>query len=122
MSDFWRFKTERRMCISLLDVKNEMINWKKPRDLAVIRVFYQGHFLCRVICAEFAGQHISLKEVIQARTQQRKRVRQGIKDRLSVVEQIQTGTSPESSQSELSPSPVEAAPPITPRLKRYFNE
>ncbi|GHO88189.1 Mu transposase C-terminal domain-containing protein [Dictyobacter formicarum] len=94
-----------------------------PRDLAVIRVFYQGRFLCRAICAEFAGQYISLKEVIQTRTQQRKRVRQGIKDRLSVVEQIQTGTSSESSQSEHSPSPVEATPPpITPRLKRYFNE
>lgn len=94
-----------------------------PRDLAVIRVFYQGRFLCRAICAEFAGEHISLKEVIQARTQQRNRVRQGIKDRLSVVEQIQAGTSSESLLSELSPSPVEpATPPITPRLKRYFNE
>src|SRR5207302_9725767 len=51
-----------------------------PRDLAVIRVFYQERFLCRAICAELAGQQISLKEVIQARTQQRKRVRQGIKE------------------------------------------
>ena len=58
-------------------------------DLAVIRVFYQERFLCRAICAELAGQQISLKEVIQARTQQRKRVRQGIKERLSVVEQLQ---------------------------------
>jgi putative transposase len=89
-----------------------------PRDLAVIRVFYQERFLCRAICAELAGQQISLKEVIQARTQQRKRVRQGIKERLSVVEQLQA-----SKPSEALPPPVEpVVPPTTPRLKRYFNE
>ena len=44
-----------------------------PRDLAVIRVFYHERFLCRAVCPELAGQQISLKEVIQARIQQRKR-------------------------------------------------
>src|SRR2546421_9789372 len=89
-----------------------------PRDLAVIRVFYQERFLCRAICAELAGQQISLKEVIQARTQQRKRVRQGIKERLSVVEQLQA-----SKPTEPLPLPAEPVVPLTtPRLKRYFNE
>jgi putative transposase len=89
-----------------------------PRDLAEIRVFYQGSFLCRAICSDFAGQQISLKDVIQARSQQRKRVRQGIKERLSVVEQLQARTSSESPSPPVEP----AVPPTTPRLKRYFNE
>ena len=89
-----------------------------PRDLAVIRVFYQERFLCRAICAELAGQQISLKEVIQARTQRRKCVREGIKERLSVVDQLQART-----PSEPLPPPVEpVVPPTAPRLKRYFNE
>ncbi len=89
-----------------------------PRDLAEIRVFYRERFLCRAICAELAGQQISLKEVIQARTQQRKRVREGIKERLSVVEELQVSKS-----SEPPLPPVEpVVPPTTPRLKRYFNE
>jgi putative transposase len=89
-----------------------------PRDLAEIRVFYQERFLCRAICTELAGQQISLKEVIQARTQQRKRVREGIKERLSVVEELQA-----SKPSEPLPPPVEpVVSPTTPRLKRYFNE
>lgn len=89
-----------------------------PRDLAEVRVFYQERFLCRAICADFAGQQISLKEVIQARTQQRKRVRQGIKERLSIIEQLHA-----SKPAEPPPLPVEpVVPPTTPRLKRYFNE
>ena len=43
-----------------------------PRDLAVIRVFYEERFLCSAICYEFAGTQVSLKEVIQARREQRK--------------------------------------------------
>ena len=89
-----------------------------PRDLAVIRVFYQERFLCQAVCAELAGQQVSLKEVIQARTQQRKRIRQAIKERLSVVEQLQASKSSEPSLSPIEP----AVPPTTPRLKRYFNE
>ena len=89
-----------------------------PRDLAIIRIFYQERFLCRAICSELAGEQISLKEVIQARKEQRKRVRQGVKERLSVVEQLQ-----EAKSSEPTPSPVEPiAPPPTSRLKRYYNE
>jgi len=45
-------------------------------------------------------------------------VRQGIKERLSVVEQLQA-----SKPSEPLPPPVEPAVlPTTPRLKRYYNE
>ena len=32
-----------------------------PRDLAIIRVFYEEHFLCNAVCNEFAGTQVSLK-------------------------------------------------------------
>ena len=89
-----------------------------PRDLAEIRVFYRNSFLCRAICAEFAGREISLKEIIQARTQQRKRVRQGIQERVSAVDQF---LAPQPSPPLLPPvEPVVLDNPS--RLKRYFNE
>jgi|SRR5271165_63878 len=84
-----------------------------PRDLAVIRVFYHELFLCPAVCQELAGTQVSLKEVIQARREQRKRVRQGIRERLSVVEALQ-----KAKKIELA-LPVEK--PAS-RLKRYHNE
>jgi putative transposase len=84
-----------------------------PRDLAVIRVFYAERFLCRAVCTEFAGTQVSLQEVIQARKAQRKRVRQGIRERLSALEQLQ-----EVKQTE----PFLPANRPTSHLKRYYNE
>lgn len=43
-----------------------------PRDLAEIRLFHQGRFLCRAICPELAGQTLSLREVMRARTGRRR--------------------------------------------------
>jgi putative transposase len=89
-----------------------------PRDLAEIRVFYREHFLCRAICAELAGQKISLKEITQARNEHRKLVRQGIDERLAVVEQFIAVHQPDPPR----PVPDPVVPPPTPRLKRYLNE
>jgi hypothetical protein len=38
-----------------------------PRDVAEIRIFHHNRFLCRAICAELAGETISLREIMQAR-------------------------------------------------------
>jgi putative transposase len=84
-----------------------------PRDLAVIRVFHEDRFVCSAICTELAGTQTSLKELLQARREQRKRVRQGVKDRLSVLEALQETKPAESS--------VPASEPAS-RLKRYYNE
>jgi putative transposase len=89
-----------------------------PRDLAEIRVFYKEAFLCRAICSELAGQKITLKEIIQARNERRKLVRQGIDERLAVVEQFIAVHQPAPPLPPADP----VAPPPTPRLKRYFNE
>jgi putative transposase len=85
-----------------------------PRDLAVIRVFYEGRFICSAVCREFAETHVSLKDVIQARRAQRKRVREAITDRISAVEALQEEKKPASSMPA-KPSPAS-------KLKRYYNE
>jgi putative transposase len=43
-------------------------------DMAEIRIFHRDSFICRAVCQELSGQTISLKEIIQARTQRRKQV------------------------------------------------
>jgi putative transposase len=89
-----------------------------PRDLAVIRVFYQERFLCQAICSELAGQTVSLKEIIRARRERRIQVRQGLSERLAVVERYIGVHHPESPVPPTDPEP----PSTSPRLKRYFNE
>src|SRR6266568_4616002 len=89
-----------------------------PRDLAVIRVFYQERFLCQAICSELADQTVSLKEIVRARKERRTQVRQGLSERLAVVERY-IGVH----QSEPPAPPPDPQPPSAPpRLKRYFNE
>jgi len=89
-----------------------------PRDLAVIRVFYQERFLCQAVCPELAGQTVSLKEIVRARRERRTQVRQGLDERRAVVERYIAIHQPEPPVPPPAPSP----PSASPRLKRYFNE
>jgi len=91
-----------------------------PRDMAEIRIFYKEAFLCRAICPELAGYKISLKKITQARNERRKLVRQGIDDRLAVVEQFIAVHQPEPPPLSSPPDPV--VPPQSSRLKRSLNE
>jgi putative transposase len=109
-----RFQGQRYFDLTLAAYVGEDVTIRyDPRDLAVIRVFYAERFLCRAVCTEFAGTQVSLQEVIQARKEQRKRVRQGIKERLSVLEQLQAAQQPEPSLPTNRPAS---------QLKRYYNE
>lgn len=65
-----------------------------PLDMAEIRVYAQNSFICRAICQELAGQTISLKEIIHARNQQRRRTSAGLDERSAVVEQFLQGFRP----------------------------
>ena len=58
-----------------------------PRDMAEIRVFYQHRFLCRAVCQELAGETVSLKDILRARRQRKRDLRQMIDQRRSVVDQ-----------------------------------
>ncbi len=89
-----------------------------PRDLAVLRVFYQERFLCQAVCSELAGQTVSLKEIVRARRERRTQVRQGLDERRAVVERYIALHQPEPPAPPPAPSP----PSALPRLKRYFNE
>ena len=59
-----------------------------PRDLAEIRIFHDESFLCRAICPELAGQTIALKDLLAARTARRRALRNGLRERISVVDQL----------------------------------
>lgn len=92
-------------------------------DMAEIRVYYRDAFLCRAICAELAGETVSLKEIIQARTRQRKHLRTVLRDRTSAVKEA-LGHGQPSSEPEafLPPDPLPEPPRSPSRLKRYINE
>lgn len=104
-------------------VKEEVLIRFDPADLAEIHIFYQDRFLCRAICAELAGETVSLKEIEKARNKRRAEVRAGVGGRAALVEQFlaahQVEASSLSSQAKASEQSTE---PERPRLKRYIHE
>jgi putative transposase len=89
-----------------------------PRDLAEIRVYLGDQFLCRAICQELAGQTISLKDIIRARTARRRDVQAGVSARAQIVELLLP-------PPVAVPAPVASEPPPAPplpALKRYWND
>jgi putative transposase len=85
-----------------------------PRDLAEIRVFHDGTFVCKAVCPELANVTISLKDLQAARNKRRRELRGEIADRRSLVEEllaVHQATAP-------------YQPPTGPRrrLKRYRDE
>jgi putative transposase len=91
-----------------------------PRDVGEVRVFHQGVFLCRAVCPELAGEAVSLKEIVSARTRRRRELAAELRERRAVVEELLALRRHEPSVEELiSESP---APSQEPRLKRYIHE
>lgn len=76
-----------------------------PRDLAEIRVYHQGTFLCRAVSPDIAASSISMKDLQTARNERRRELRQQLTARRSLVELL---THPPS-------TPMDAAPPTEPR-------
>jgi putative transposase len=98
-----------------------------PRDLAEIRVFHDERFLCRAICPELAGQTIALKEITAARNARRRALRQGLRDRNKVVDQLLAVHQPDYDHPVHGPSadpePVDLAePPTPPRTLKLYRE
>ena len=89
-----------------------------PADLAEIRVYYQDRFLCRAVCQELADQTISLRDIVQARIERRRRVRADLTARTKVVDHL-LANHPDSGPTR---APEPAVPPDRPRLKRYVND
>jgi putative transposase len=105
-------------------VGEEVLLRYDPRDVAEVRVFHEGRFVCRAVCQELAGETVPLREVIRARDRRRRELRQTIRERLKVMESLlevrrgcatgqATGDAPED-----SPAPRR----LGGTLKRYAND
>lgn len=97
--------------------------------MAEIRVFHHNRFLCRAICAELAGETISLRDIIRARNRRRRDLRQTLQERARTVDMLLDARRGESHTDEpaLTHDPAitseePAEPTGSPRLKRYINE
>jgi len=75
-----------------------------PRDLAEIRIFHAEKFLCRAICPELAGTTIALKDLTAARNARRRELRQGIRERSKVVDQLLAVHQPDYNHPLLGPA------------------
>jgi putative transposase len=90
-----------------------------PADLAEIRVYHHGQFLCRAVCQELANQTISLKEIVQARTHRRRQLRHELLERTKLVDDLPRAHSP---ADDSPPAPAPESHRHRPHLKRYVNE
>lgn len=85
-----------------------------PRDMAEIRVFHEGKFLCRAVSPELADQTISFRELQAARTARRRQLRSALDQRRSLVDDI----APPAAPATATPTTSQPAAP-RPRLRRY---
>ncbi len=90
-----------------------------PRDLAELRVYHKGLFLCRAVCPELAGEIVSLKEIVSARNRRRREPGAELRDRQATVEELLTLRRHEPRPEENEPEPRR---PEKHRLKRYIHE
>lgn len=102
-------------------VREEVIIRYDPADLAEIRVYHRGQFLCRAICADLAGETIGLKEIVGARNRRRRDLRGQLAAREAVVETLLAlrRSDPADGGPAAPRSPTQAPKSA---LKRYVNE
>jgi putative transposase len=95
-----------------------------PRDMAEVRVFLNGCFVCRAVCQELAGEVVPLREIIRARERRRRDLRRAIQERKEVVEaflEVRRGEVTEpTAEGTVETTPEPRQPKRT--LKRYANE
>jgi putative transposase len=117
-----RFQGLRYLDLTLAGYVGEDVTIRyDPRDMAEIRVYHQEQFVCRAVCQEIAEQTLSLKEIIAARRQRRKELREQLSSRETAVKLLlEVHQPPVELQQPAAPSPL--SDPSTPRLKRYYNE
>ena len=95
-----------------------------PRDLGEIRVFHQDRFLCRAVCAELAGETVTLREILRARNRRRRDLRGVLRDRQAAVDtllELKRGEPTERKDDQTTGTDRPASKP-KPALKRYRNE
>lgn len=91
-----------------------------PRDVAEIRVFHRGHFLCRAVNPEHANHTVSLRDVQAARRARRRALRAGINERIAAVPVAPAPRPNAGAESEAALDAVPHSPKRRrPRLKIY---
>jgi putative transposase len=105
-------------------VGEEVLLRYDPRDVAEVRVFHEGRFLCRAVCQELAGETVPLREVIRARERRRRELRRTLEDRRKAVDSLL-----EARRGGVTGSTAEAVPQVAPgpprparTLKRYADD
>ena len=94
-----------------------------PRDMAEIRVFHDGKFLCRAVCAELAGETVPLREILRARNRRRRELRGVLRDRQAAVNTLLDLKRGEITEKNNEPPATDKPESRTsPALKRYRNE
>jgi len=104
-----------------------------PRDLAEIRLFHEGGFLCRAICPELSGESLSLREVVRSRNGRRRELRSLLQNRKQTVDSLLglksgkeaklTGAVSIEEQTTMDKTaPKTSSTDAAPTLKRYFND
>jgi len=87
-----------------------------PRDITEIRVFHNDKFVCKAVNPDHDSSVLSLKDIQAARVAQRKRVRSGLNERISVTARHRsTGQPP-------TPKPDTPRPEAKPKLKTYWED
>jgi putative transposase len=105
-------------------VGEEVLLRYDPRDVAEVRVFHEGRFLCRAVCQELAGETVPLREVIRSRERRRRELRRTLQERLGAVDSLLAARRGGVAEPDAGDPPE---PPPGPRrpaspLKRYANE
>lgn len=89
----------RYLCTTLAAYIGEPVTIRyDPRDLAEIRVYHQGEYLCRAVAPDIAALTISMKDLQAAGNQRRRELRQHLTARRNLVDLLihpATGPSPE---------------------------
>jgi len=118
-----RFQALRYIAPTLAGFVGEAVTIRyDPADMAEIRVFQGDRFICRAICQELAGETVSLKDVVQARSERRRALQATIRDRHSLVDQLVRRP------VEALPAPIPPDRAVTPptegapRLRRYEHD
>ncbi len=111
------FKQLRYMSLILAAYVGEQVVIRyNPCDLAEIRVYFNGEFICVAVCQDIANQVISLKEIKKTRQRRRKELRGIIQSSKELLRPSKT-KSKEKSPKRL---PQKNAP--TTKIKLYRND
>ncbi|GGM09474.1 Mu transposase C-terminal domain-containing protein [Nakamurella endophytica] len=99
-----------------------------PRDLAEIRVFHRGQFICRAVAPELAAATISLKDLQTTRARRRRQLQHQLQHRRSLVDTLtypvwQDVPDETPTTARIPPAPTAAATGRTPRTTlRLYRE